>query len=235
MGTAPMHTNKRSLSDDFSRPKKKPVLSYESGDLRVIGGHEYVTHSGLLKIAHTRNCNGIHTEVVTEVCDAANRRWVLKAIVYPTARSKGFVGIGDADPSNVSPLLHGAEMRVAETRAVNRALRKAYGIGICSVEELSSTHFDPRSVSQKDEQGRNGHEPIGERPLRDRLFALIRQHELDPTLVKRFALDFCGKETLRQASRKKIESFVNHLAKAAAEDRESLLRRLEQYKDKEAA
>ena len=35
-------------------------------------------------------------------------------------------------------LVHGAEMRVAETRAVNRALRKAYGIGICSVEEIGS-------------------------------------------------------------------------------------------------
>jgi hypothetical protein len=33
-------------------------------------------------------------------------------------------------------MVHGAEMRVAETRAVNRALRKAYGIGLCSVEEL---------------------------------------------------------------------------------------------------
>ena len=51
---------------------------------------------------------------------------------------RGFVGYGDADPSNVSPLVHGAEMRVAETRAVNRALRKAYGIGICSVEEIGS-------------------------------------------------------------------------------------------------
>ena len=50
--------------------------------------------------------------------------------------SQGFVGYGDADPSNVSSLVHGAEMRVAETRAVNRALRKAYGIGLCSVEEL---------------------------------------------------------------------------------------------------
>jgi hypothetical protein len=29
-------------------------------------------------------------------------------------------------------------MRVAETRAVNRALRKAYGIGICSVEQIGS-------------------------------------------------------------------------------------------------
>jgi hypothetical protein len=30
-----------------------------------------------------------------------------------------------SDPSNVSSLVHSAEMRVAETRAVNRALRKA--------------------------------------------------------------------------------------------------------------
>ena len=50
--------------------------------------------------------------------------------------SRGFVGFGDADPSNVSLCVRGAEMRVAETRAVNRALRKAYGIGLCSVEEL---------------------------------------------------------------------------------------------------
>jgi hypothetical protein len=39
-------------------------------------------------------------------------------------------------------------MRVAETRAVNRALRKAYGIGICSVEEIgSSAEPDPASTS----------------------------------------------------------------------------------------
>jgi len=35
-------------------------------------------------------------------------------------------------------MVRGVEMRVAETRAVNRALRKAYGIGTCSVEEIGS-------------------------------------------------------------------------------------------------
>ena len=69
---------------------------------------------------------------------SAVSRWVFRAIVYKTAASKGFVGYGDADPSNTSSLVRGAEMRVAETRAVNRALRKAYGIGLCSVEELGS-------------------------------------------------------------------------------------------------
>jgi hypothetical protein len=59
-------------------------------------------------------------------------------MVYKSRTCKGFAGYGDADPSNVSSLVRGAEMRVAETRAVNRALRKAYGIGICSVEEVGT-------------------------------------------------------------------------------------------------
>jgi len=33
-------------------------------------------------------------------------------------------------------MVRGAELRGAESRAVNRALRKAYGIGLCSVEDL---------------------------------------------------------------------------------------------------
>jgi hypothetical protein len=37
-------------------------------------------------------------------------------------------------------------MRVAETRAVNRALRKAYGIGLCSVEEIG---FDAQSAQSR--------------------------------------------------------------------------------------
>lgn len=66
-------------------------------------------------------------EAVDSLCDAEARRVVLKATVYPSKGLIGFVGYGDADPSNVSPVVRGAEMRVAETRAVNRALRKAYG------------------------------------------------------------------------------------------------------------
>ena len=63
------------------------------------------------------------------------------------AHSKGFVGYGDADPSNVSSMVHGAELRIAETRAVNRALRKAYGIGLCSVEELGAFSSPPRPAT----------------------------------------------------------------------------------------
>jgi hypothetical protein len=63
---------------------------------------------------------------------------VLKATVYPTKNSAGFVGYGDADPSNVSPLVRGAEMRVAETRAVNRALPMRSSSGLSNLTTYSS-------------------------------------------------------------------------------------------------
>src|ERR1700689_1428429 len=122
--------------------------------------------------------------LVEHRCDPTVNRWVFKAIVYKAPGSKGFVGYGDADPSNVSPLVRGAEMRVAETRAVNRALRKAYGIGLCSVEELGWT---PRSAESSNESkpakngnGNGTHVNYQQPRLRDRLFLLIRQHRLDP-------------------------------------------------------
>lgn len=98
--------------------------------LALLNGSWYVTHSGLLKVAAQRRCRGIDVQAIREFCDLISNHWAFKATVYKSATCKGFVGYGDADPSNVSPQVRGAEMRVAETRAVNRALRKAYGIGL---------------------------------------------------------------------------------------------------------
>ena len=109
-------------------------LSVSRGEVLFIGGKWYVTHAGLLRIALRQRCCGIRTVLQEHQSDPIAGRWVFKATVYKRPGSNGFVGYGDADPSNVSSLVHGAEMRVAETRAVNRALRKAYGIGLCSVE-----------------------------------------------------------------------------------------------------
>src|SRR5437867_3389802 len=124
---------------------KSYSLRIASGDLLYLGGTWYITHTGLLRIAERKHCSGILITPSHQFCDPARSRWTFKATVYKHRNCKGFVGYGDADPSNVSPLVHGAEMRVAETRAVNRALRKAYGIGICSVEEIASIGGSARS------------------------------------------------------------------------------------------
>jgi len=124
-------------------------------------------------------------------------------------------------------------MRVAETRAVNRALRKAYGIGLCSVEELGSFSnlrgpaFEPAKVPSPDVSAVSSGN--GQPRLRDRLCQLIRQHNLDPSLVKRYAADFCGTATLRETGRELVEAFVNNLAEWAAKDRAGLLCHLNGY------
>src|ERR1039457_5066922 len=86
-------------------------FSVGAGDLIYLNNGWYVTHTGLIGLARRKRCSGIHVEAVNSLCDSATNRFVLKATVFPSKGSSGFVGYGDADPSNVSPLVRGAEMR----------------------------------------------------------------------------------------------------------------------------
>jgi hypothetical protein len=226
----------KSLYRDIPRPRLRELrdllrlyqLSLSSGEITDLNGAWYVTHSGLLRIAAQMKCAGIRTSPAGKFSDPIHSRWVFKAIVYKSARCKGFVGFGDADPSNVPPLLHGSVMRIAETRAVNRALRKAYGIGICSVEEIGSS-TESRPTRKMPPQPTNGNGNYGCPKVRDRLCQLIRQHRLDAGLVKSYAVDFCGTNTLREATREQVEAFVAHLSDWAEKDRNALLCQLNSY------
>ncbi len=215
----------RALTEEYG-------LLVSTGDLQLLDGRWYVTHAGLLRIARSKNCSGIKSALVTRLCDPSANRWIFRATVYKSLRSRGFVGYGDADPSNTSPLVRGAEMRVAETRAVNRALRKAYGIGLCSVEELGS--FSPPHEPVAAAPHSNGHpgsngSSNGQPRLRDKLCLLIRKYELDPNLVKRYAADFCGTQELRDAGRDLVEAFVSTVTEEAAKDRAALICKLNSY------
>jgi hypothetical protein len=221
----------RQLTRNFS-------LSLKGGDLLLLSGGWYVTHAGLIRLAKRCHCSGIQVQPVRQLSDQATCRYTFRATVYKSARCRGFVGYGDANPANVSFLVHGAEMRVAETRAVNRALRKAYGIGICSVEEIGSFAAEPPQSSRESKklppQPSNGNH--GSSTVRDRLFQIIRQHQLDPNLVKAYATEFCSVKALRDATREQVENFVTHLADWAEKDRNALLCQLNSYqRQKEGA
>jgi hypothetical protein len=116
-GTLPIRLadSLKTLSQDFD-------FSLRRGELQLLNNSWYVTHTGLLRLARRKRCRGIHVEAVDSLCDSAANRFVLKATVYPSKDSAGFVGYGDADPSNVSLLVRGAEMRIAETQAAVRTL-----------------------------------------------------------------------------------------------------------------
>ena len=98
----------KTLTRDFG-------FSIQAGEMQIINANWYVTHTGLIRLARRKRCRGIHVEAVDSLCDSAANRFVLKATVYPSKESAGFVGYGDADPTNVSLLVRGAEMRIAES------------------------------------------------------------------------------------------------------------------------
>jgi hypothetical protein len=220
-------------SETLTGLTKRYALVISAGDLILLDGKWYVTHSGLVGLSRRKRCAGIHVKPAKAFCDPSAQRWAFEATVYTSRTCRGFSGYGDADPSNVSPLVHGAEMRVAETRAVNRALRKAYGIGICSVEEIGSfaepvpSPRESKKIPPQPVNGKNGN--YGGPKLRDRLCQLIRQHQLDANLVKSYAVDFCGTKSLREASREQVKAFVVHLADWAEKDRNALLCQLNSY------
>ncbi len=208
-------------------------FSVAMGDLLLMGRSWYVTHNGLIRLSQRRRCFAIAVEPVENFCESRSSRWVFRAAVYKCPKCQGFVGYGDADPSNVTPGMHGAELRIAETRAVNRALRKAYGIGICSVEEIGSfpATSSPVPILEKNSSATREWTttPINASRVRDRLCQLIRQHQLDPNLVKSYAMDFCGAKVLRDATREQLEKFVTQLGDQAARDRDALLNQLNSY------
>src|SRR5438067_1724185 len=72
-------------------------LSVSTGDIHMLGGKLYVTHSGLLRLACRNRCKGIHVEPVPDFSNAAASRWAFKATVFKSPKCKGFVGYGDAD------------------------------------------------------------------------------------------------------------------------------------------
>lgn len=95
-------------------------------------GREYLTHEGLLRVAHEHGLQSIESELVS--WDPATGA----AVIRTTARGERgtYTGFGDATPDNVAKHLKGATLRMAETRAVNRALRLYTGLGKTSTDEL---------------------------------------------------------------------------------------------------
>ena len=95
-------------------------------------GKQYITHEGLLSLAHEAGLKAISTNLISY--QGVGK----EAVVRATAEGeKGtYTGLGDASPQNVGKNIATATLRMAETRAVNRALRAYLGIGLTTFEEM---------------------------------------------------------------------------------------------------
>lgn len=102
-------------------------------------GKEHVTFDGLIDLAHKNGLGGTETEVVQFPNEDNKWTAVVKAIVTlkdPSGQYRNFSGIGDASPANTNKAIALHSIRMAETRAIGRALRVALNIKGCMYEEL---------------------------------------------------------------------------------------------------
>ena len=64
-------------------------FSLQLGDLLLLDGKWYVTHTGLIRLAQRTRCAGIHVRPVPEFSNPSNQRWAFEATVYKTRACRG--------------------------------------------------------------------------------------------------------------------------------------------------
>ena len=116
-------------------PKEPSNITYENDN----PGNERPLFRDLLSRAHNMGLTHIKTKAIS-ISDPPERRAVFKATV--TMRTEDglldFVGHGDCDDKNTHALIAPHYIRMAETRAIARALRWATNEGRTCEEEMPS-------------------------------------------------------------------------------------------------
>lgn len=100
----------------------------------VVERKEVVSAKGLLHLAHNERLSKIRTRVVQNPTKE-NGETAIVLVGVVTSRGS-FTGLGDANPRNVNARIAPHFIRMAETRALARALRAALDVGAVAIEEL---------------------------------------------------------------------------------------------------
>jgi len=112
--------------------------------IKSLQGKDFVLMAGLLELAHQDGLNFTHTEILQFPNQENGNTTVVRAIVR-TGKGE-FSGIGDASPASVpnkSIAVH--SIRMAETRALARALRVATNVAMTAFEELGGDVEAPKA------------------------------------------------------------------------------------------
>src|SRR2546428_13846906 len=79
------------LLDSLVGALRRHRLSLAGGDLLLMDGRWYVTHSGLLPIAVRKHCQGMRVQPVTEFCFSYASRYAIPATVYTIPTWQGIL------------------------------------------------------------------------------------------------------------------------------------------------
>ena len=140
-GTLTMRLAKslKTLSKEFS-------FSLGNGELQFINSCWYVTHVGLIGLARRKRCSGIHVEAVDSLCDSAGESICPESNGVPVQELLRLCGLRRRRSlQRLLPWSTAPRCGWRKPELLTALLRKAYGIGICSVEEIGSFAEPPQS------------------------------------------------------------------------------------------
>lgn len=116
---------------------------HQNGFIENLKGKEYLKVSGLVVLSHQQGITSVETEMMW--ADHTSGSFIVRAVA--DGKRGRFTGLGDAGPKNLKQNMRPSALRMAETRAIARALRMYLGIGMTILEELPGE--DPPSRARE--------------------------------------------------------------------------------------
>tara|TARA_R100000808_G_C2137607_1_gene145700 strand:+ start:605 stop:1375 length:771 start_codon:yes stop_codon:yes gene_type:complete len=108
------------------------------GGITLVSNKPYINQKGLQHLAKKQGVQSQKTTLVQWACNPEKGFWVVQAEIVD-ATGATHTGLGDASPNNVGTNIKSATLRMAETRAINRTLRRVLrgpGVADTSAEEI---------------------------------------------------------------------------------------------------
>ncbi len=110
------------------------TIEIKNREGQIVERKEVISAKGLLHLAHRERLSGIRTRLVQGPTKDNGETAIV--VVRVVTQRGAFTGMGDANPRNVNSRIAPHFIRMAETRALARALRAALDIGVVALEEL---------------------------------------------------------------------------------------------------
>ncbi|HEY3375110.1 MAG TPA: hypothetical protein VGK02_08625 [Candidatus Aquicultor sp.] len=138
--------------------------------IKKIQGKDFVLFEGLLEMAHAAGLKRVETQLLQAPTKDNGMLAIVRAVIET---EKGiFSALGDASPESAERPMQPHLVRLADTRAIARAMRLAVNVGMTALEEINTNE----PVIGANGSGNNNGNGTGKKP------AHKEQKEVDETI-----------------------------------------------------
>jgi len=126
--------------------------------IKKIQGKDFVLFEGLLEMAHAAGLKRVETQLLQAPSKDNGMLAIVRAVIET---EKGiFSALGDASPESAERPMQPHLVRLADTRAIARAMRIAVNVGMTALEEINSSEPIVGANGDRKKKGQNTEEDM---------------------------------------------------------------------------